>query len=257
MSKGLLFDATLCIGCKQCEQACAEQNKLPYDDAIAAEQQQSAHKFTVVLGSEDKFMRRLCMNCLDPTCVSVCPVGALVKNTEGPVSYEENRCIGCRYCVQACPFGVPKYEWESTFPRVRKCIMCVDRVKAGQPTACAEACPTGATLFGERAELLAEAHKRIRENPGKYIDHVYGEQEVGGTSVLLISSVPFQQYGYRVDLLHEPMPQLTYRVLSKIPDFVTLGTVLLGGIWWITHRREEVAAAEGPGNLLQPGDEGE
>ncbi len=259
MSKALLYDATLCVGCKLCEQACAEQNGLPYSDEIAAEQRQSAHKFTTVLQNEDKFMRRLCMNCLDPTCVSVCPVGALRKNVEGPVSYEEDRCIGCRYCVQACPFGVPKYEWESTNPRVRKCIMCVDRVKAGRQTACAEACPTGATLFGEREELLEEARRRIRENPGQYVDHIYGEKEVGGTSVLLLSSVPFETFGYRTDLLQQPMPELTYRVLSKIPDFVSLGSVLLGGIWWITHRRDEVAAAEANQAKAgaQAGDEGE
>lgn len=244
MSKAILYDATLCIGCKLCEQACAERNGNPYTDEIAAETRQSAHKFTVVLGSEDKFMRRLCMNCLDPTCVSVCPVGALQKNLEGPVSYFEDRCIGCRYCVQACPFGVPKYEWESTSPRVRKCTMCDDRVLAGRPTACTEACPTGATLFGERDDLIAEAKKRIRENPGQYVDHIYGLSEVGGTSVLLLSNVPFEEFGYRRDLMNSPLPQLTYRVLSKIPDLVSLGAVLLGGVYWITHRREDVAAAE-------------
>jgi formate dehydrogenase iron-sulfur subunit len=242
--KALLFDSTLCIGCKLCEHACAERNHLPYDDAIAEEQKQSAHKFTVVLASEDKFMRRLCMNCLDPTCVSVCPVAALQKDPEGPVSYLEDRCIGCRYCVQACPFGVPKYEWESTNPRVRKCTMCDDRVKAGRPTACSEACPTGATKFGDRDELIEEAKARIRDNPGKYVDHIYGLTEVGGTSVLILSAVPFEQFGYRTDLMNQPLPELTYRVLSRIPDFVSLGAVLLGGVWWITHRREEVAAAE-------------
>ena len=242
--KGILFDSTLCINCQACEMACAEQNKLPYNDTIQAQQFQSAQKFTVVLEQGDKFMRRLCMNCLDPTCVSVCPVAALEKMEIGPVFYHEDRCIGCRYCVQACPFGVPKYEWNSPLPRVRKCIMCPDRVSQGKPTACAEACPTGATKFGDRDELIAEAQQRLKDNPEKYIPHIYGLDEVGGTSVLLISDVPFEQFGYRGDLLREPLPQLTYRVLSRIPDLVTLGGVLLGGIWWITHRREEVAAAE-------------
>jgi formate dehydrogenase iron-sulfur subunit len=244
MPKAILYDSTLCINCKLCEQACADRNKNPYNDTIAAEQVQSAHKFTVVLNQDEKYMRRLCMNCLDPTCVSVCPVGALHKNAEGPVSYFEDRCIGCRYCVQACPFSVPKYEWSSTLPRVRKCTMCDDRVKAGRPTACTEACPTGATKFGERDELLAEAHQRIKEHPEQYVDHVYGETEVGGTSVLLLSSVPFESFGYPAGLINTPLPQLTYRVLSKIPDLVSLGGVLLGGVYWITHRREEVAAAE-------------
>jgi formate dehydrogenase iron-sulfur subunit len=245
MSKSLLYDATLCIGCKQCEQACADKNKLPYDDKIAAESRQSEHKFTVVLNKDDKFMRRLCMNCADPACASVCPVGALHKTAAGPVVYEENRCMGCRYCMVACPFGVPKYEWNKVLPRVQKCTMCADRISAGKQTACAEACPTGATKFGERDELIAEAQKRIRENPANYVNHIYGLNEVGGTSVLLLSSVPFEEFGYRTDLTRDPLPLLTYRVLSRIPDFVPLGGMLLGGIWWITHRREEVAAAEG------------
>lgn len=242
MSKALLYDATMCIGCKQCEQACAEQNKLPYDEKTAAEPIQSDHKYTVVLTKGDKFMRRLCMNCLDPACASVCPVGALRKTAAGPVIYEEDRCMGCRYCMVACPFSMPKYEWNKLLPRVRKCTMCPDRIQAGLPTACAEICPTGATKFGERDELIAEARQRIRDNPGNYVDHVYGLAEVGGTSVLLLSSVPFGEFGYHTP--EYPLPMLTYQVLSRIPDFVPLGGILLGGVWWITHRREEVAAAE-------------
>ncbi len=243
MSKALLYDATMCIGCKQCEEACAQHNKLPYNDQIAGEQKQSEHKFTVVLIKEEKFMRRLCMNCQDPACASVCPVGALEKTSAGPVVYHEDRCMGCRYCMVACPFGVPKYEWNKLLPRVRKCTMCADRVQAGLPTACAEVCPTGATKFGDRDELIAEAQKRLRDNPGQYVNHIYGLTEVGGTAVLLLSSVPFSEFGFG-ETTQYPLPMLTYRVLSRIPDIVPLGGVLLGGVWWITHRREEVAAAE-------------
>jgi len=248
MSMALLYDATLCIGCKQCEQACADNNKLPYDDKIAAEPRQSEHKFTVVLAKEDKFMRRLCMNCNDPACASVCPVAALRKTAAGPVIYEAGRCMGCRYCMLACPFGVPRYEWNSINPKVQKCTMCADRVLAGGQTACAEACPTGATKFGDRKQLLAEARQRLRDNPGKYVDHIYGEQEVGGTSVLLLSSVPFEDFGYRTDFPHDPLPSRTFAVQSRIPDFVPLWGSLLGGIWWITHRREDVAKAENKNN---------
>ncbi len=244
MSKAILYDATLCVGCKACEQACAERNHLPYTEQIAAEPKQSAHKFTVVLSKDDKFMRRMCMNCNDPSCASVCPVAALRKTADGPVIYEESRCMGCRYCMAACPFGVPKYEWSKALPAVKKCDMCSDRLAAGNVTACAEACPTGATKFGTRDELLAEAHERIRQNPSNYVNHVYGETEVGGTSVLMLSAVPFEQFGFRTDLVHEALPMFTFRVLSRIPDLVGLGSVLLGGIWWITHRREEVAAVE-------------
>lgn len=242
MNKAILYDATLCIGCKLCEKACAERNGLPYDDSIANEQVQSAHKLTVVLSNSDKFMRRLCMNCEDPTCASVCPVGALTKTADGPVVYQESRCIGCRYCMLACPFGVPKYEWTKVLPRVRKCDMCADRVAAGRPTACTEACPTGATKFGDRDALIDEAKERIAKASNQYVNHIYGLEEVGGTSVLLLSSVPFERFGLHTPT--EPLPLLTYRVLSHVPDVVSVGGVLLGGIWWITSRRAEVAAAE-------------
>lgn len=245
MSKALLYDATQCIGCKQCEEACAAENKLPYTEAVATESKQSEHKYTVVLAKDDKFMRRLCMNCADPACASVCPVGALQKTALGPVTYDADKCMGCRYCMLACPFDVPKYEWQKALPRVRKCTMCSERVAAGKPTACAEVCPTGATKFGDRDELIAEAQQRIRDNPGTYVNHIYGLTEVGGTSVLLLSGVPFEEFGYRADLSNEAMPLLTYRVLSHVPDVATLGSVLLGGIWWITNRRSEVSAAEG------------
>ena len=144
----------------------------------------------------------------------------------------------------ACPFSVPKYEWEKIFPLVRKCDMCANRVAKGQPTACAAVCPTGATKFGERDALIAEAKSRLAKNPGQYVDHIYGLDEVGGTSVLLLSSLPFEEFGYKANLPGEPTPVLTYRALSHVPDVVVMGTVLLGGICWITNRREQVAAAE-------------
>jgi formate dehydrogenase iron-sulfur subunit len=247
MSKAILYDATLCIGCRACEKACAERNHLPYDDEIAAEEKQSAHKLTTILTRGDKFMRRLCMNCQDPTCVSVCPVAALRKTADGPVTYDESRCLGCRYCMVACPFSVPKYEWNKLVPRVRKCDMCADRLAKGQQTACAEVCPTGATKFGEREELIAEARERIAKNPQQYVDHIYGLTEVGGTSVLLLSSVPVTDFGYPGDLGSDALPLLTYRALSHIPDLVTIGTLFLGGIWWIRNRTMEVAAVEGAG----------
>jgi formate dehydrogenase iron-sulfur subunit len=245
MSKGILYDATLCIGCKMCEQACATENGLPYDEKIAAEDFMSAHKYTRVMVRDDKFMRRMCNHCEDPACASVCPVGALQKTALGPVIYDKSRCMGCRYCMAACPFGVPKYEWDKAVPGIRKCIMCYKRVAAGGQTACAEICPTGATKFGDRDELLAEAKKRMQEDPGRYFPHVFGETEVGGTSVLKLSSIDFNLFGVRTDLTQRALPMYTYQVLSRIPDFVPLFGTLLGGIYWITHRREEVADAEG------------
>lgn len=245
MAKALLFDATACVGCKECEAACAKQNNLPYDDAIAAEEKASDHKYTyVATRGEDKYMRKLCMHCEDPSCASVCPVGALVKTKSGAVTYDADKCMGCRYCMVACPFGVPKYEWSKAIPAVRKCILCDEKVAAGGQTACADACPTGATIFGDRDTLLLEAKRRIRENPTQYVNHIYGEHEVGGTSVFNLSSVPFENFGFPSNLGTEPLPQLTGRVLEHVPDVVSIGFTLLGGIYWITNRRAVVSSVE-------------
>lgn len=256
MPKALLFDSTACVGCKECESACATANGLPYDETIAAEKKTSAHKYTSVVDhGDEKYMRSLCMHCDDPSCASVCPVGALVKTAAGPVTYDADKCMGCRYCMVACPFDVPKYEWSKAIPAVRKCIMCADRVAAGGQTACSEACPTGATIFGERDELLSEARKRIRENPGHYVNHIYGEREVGGTSVLKIAGQPFATFGMRTNLGNDALPQLTGRVLEHIPDVVTVGATLLGGIYWITNRRDVVASVEKNGRASTDGKE--
>lgn len=249
MSRGLLYDSTLCIGCLECESACAAANGLPYDETIAAEKKASEHKFTYVKAvqaadGEEKYMRHLCMHCEDPSCASVCPVAALEKSEAGPVVYDESACMGCRYCMVACPFGVPKYQWADLTPAVRKCTGCYERVKDGKPTACTEACPTGATISGEREALVAEAKKRIAENPSGYQPHIFGIEEVGGTNTLFLSGLPFEQFALKGSYPAEPLPMLTYKVLSKIPNIVTTGTVLLGGIWWISNRRDEVARAE-------------
>ena len=133
MSKAILYDSTLCVGCRACEGACAERWGIPYDDKIAAEEKISAHKLTTIETHGEHFSRRLCMNCEKPACASVCPVGALQKTALGPVVYDQDKCMGCRYCMQACPFQVPSYEWNAMLPRVRKCDMCYERQSAGKP----------------------------------------------------------------------------------------------------------------------------
>lgn len=245
MSKAILYDSTLCIGCKACEQACAERWGLPYNDQIAAEERISAHKLTAIEAHGERYSRRLCMHCLEPACASVCPVGALQKTALGPVVYDPEKCIGCRYCMQACAFQVPAYEWNQRLPRIRKCDMCYERQSRGEPTACTAACPVGATKCGDRDALVTEARQRMASKPGAYYDRIYGLREVGGTSVLYLSAVPFEQIGLRTHVPLEPLPALTWRALEFVPDVVSTGTVLLGGIWWITNRREEVARKEG------------
>ena len=244
MSYGLLIDISKCDGCGDCQKACQAAHDLP----AAKTRKLTATNYTFVEkfveDDEDIFVRRMCQHCEEPTCVSVCPVAALEKTEAGPVIYHADKCLGCRYCIMACPFNIPKYEWDSASPCVRKCVMCYDdRTSKGQPTACTEACPTGATLFGKRDELIASALKQIHENTA-YVPKIYGMREAGGASVLYISQVPFEKLGFPTTLGYEPLPRRTWNVLSKLPEVVSIGGVMLCGIWWITKRREEVKAYE-------------
>ncbi len=239
-TKALLIDLTMCVGCNACQDACKAANNLPTGE----EKNLSATAYTALNEYNGTYVRRMCMHCAVPTCASVCPVGAFEKTADGPVLYDANKCIGCRYCMQACPFQVPRYEWSSTYPKVSKCILCKDRLAKGLPTACSEACPTGATKFGDRNELIKEAYARFAAEPGKYVNKIYGLEEVGGTTILYISSIPFEQLGFKTNLQSTPMPALTWNVLSKIPGIVSVGGVLLYGIWWITNRRTEVQQLE-------------
>jgi len=248
MSHGLLFDSTRCIGCGACSAACKEQNGLP----LPIEERTTAYTWTVVERHGGANVRRLCMHCLTPTCASVCPVGAMQKTASGPVVYDSTLCIGCRYCIVACPFGVPKYQWDRPVPIVGKCVLCAPRLAAGRPTACAAVCPTGATACGGRDALVREARARIAREPGRYVDHVYGLDEAGGTSVLLLAGVPFAQLGLPADLPREPLPMLTWRVLSRLPDVVAVAAVFLFGVHWITSRRVAVRRAEGPDAPVEP-----
>lgn len=242
MASGLLFDATLCVGCGACASACKTQNGLPGE----VEDRPTATTWTTVKPVGDTYKRHLCMHCQVPTCASVCPVGALLKQPEGPVVYDAGKCMGCRYCMMACPFDVPKYQWDRPVPVIGKCILCAGKVAKGEATACATACPVGATLYGEREALIREARERIRQKPGGYVDHVYGLTEAGGTSVLMISGVPFAELGLKRDLPSEPPALRTWQVLSNIPDFVAVWGVFLYGVHWITARRAAVAKEERP-----------
>jgi len=245
MARAVLYDSTLCVGCRQCEETCSTRWGLPYNEKIAAEEQISAHKLTAVRTFGDKYSRKLCMHCVEPSCASVCPVAALQKTSAGPVVYDEKRCIGCRYCMIACPHDVPSYEWNAVLPKVRKCDMCSDRTGDGKGvTRCSEACPTNATITGDRDAMIAEARKRIKENPAGYVDRIYGLREAGGASVFVIAAVPFEQLGYNANVPMETLPHRTWEVLAHVPDVAAIGSVLLGGIYWISHRREEVARAE-------------
>jgi Fe-S-cluster-containing dehydrogenase component len=244
---GVLVDTTLCVGCRACEAACAETNGNPPppegDDVFSSKRETSTRAFTVVNRAEDtkRFAKRQCMHCISPACASACPVRAMDKKPEGPVTYNPDKCMGCRYCMVACAFEIPKYEYDSNAPRVRKCTFCAERQAAGLGPACAEVCPSGALTFGRRGELLELAKTRIYTNPDRYIHHVYGEHEAGGTSWLYISDVPFEKLSLRTGMPEVPYPGLVAGALGAPPFVMTLWPPLLMGIYAFSKGRDDGA----------------
>jgi formate dehydrogenase iron-sulfur subunit len=243
----ILVDVTRCTGCERCVAACVRENnqdlRIADADRATLRDGLSAHRLSSVLAVEPgRFARKSCMHCLQPSCVEACLVGGITKTPEGPVIYDPDKCIGCRYCMLACPFHVPRYEWEKTVPFMKKCAMCHERLEAGKRPACVEACPQKALAFGERETLLAEARARIRARPDRFIPHVFGEEEFGGTSVLYISDVDLSAIGWP-DGPADPIPSLTKPLISKTP-FIGLGVAAcLLGINWIVQRRMKIADA--------------
>ena len=257
---GVLVDTTRCVGCRACEAACSEANALaapekPGDDAVfASRRRTSPTSYTVVNksaekspGGEARFAKTQCMHCVTPACASGCVVKALEKTAAGPVIYHEDRCLGCRYCMIACPFSVPKYEYAKAVPLVKKCTFCAERQKKGLAPACTEVCPSGALQFGKRADLLEEAKTRIYTNPNAYVHKIYGEDEAGGTSWLYISDVPFESLTLPAGVEKKSYPEMADGALSAVPFVITLWPPLLMGMYTFSKRRDEVAAAEGNG----------
>lgn len=255
-SFGMLTDLTACVGCRSCEQACNEANNLPKPDAPFDEgavfkeiRRPTASAYTVVNRYEnpsdkDKpvYRKVQCNHCLEPACATACPAHAYSKTPEGAVLYNEDLCFGCRYCMVACPFYVPAYDYESALkPRVVKCVLCQGRLKSGGVPACAEACPAGALTFGKRSDLLKLARGRIVKNPEKYIDHIYGEHEVGGTSWLYISGVPFDQVGFPVDLPNNPLIEQTKGFLASVPVVFTVWPALFAMCYAAVKHRDKLA----------------
>jgi len=251
---GVLVDTTLCIGCRSCEAACAAANGNPEpanqgDDAVFAKRRTtSPNQFTVVNkaegGGEERYAKTQCLHCIVPACASACPVKALEKTIDGPVVYHADRCIGCRYCMIACPFDVPKYQYDKAIPYVRKCTMCPTRLAEGKPPACVESCPSGALQFGKRSELLAEARRRVYAPGSKYVPEIFGEHEAGGTSWMYIADRPLSDLGLPEDVGDRPRYDTTKGALGTVPFVVTLWPPLLMGLYTASRRRNDVAADE-------------
>ncbi len=243
---GMLVDTTRCAGCRMCEFACAEAHGLPKPEADSSvfeqERSPSETQWTVVDRRETEkgtfHAKRQCMHCLQPACAVACLTKAMRKRAEGPVVWREANCMGCRYCMVACPFDVPKFEFRSAVPKIQKCNLCWERLEKGEQPACAANCPTKALMFGKRSELIAEARRRIHENGEKYYPHIYGEHEVGGTSWLYLSAVPFEQLGLPTDLGTAAYPTLTKEFLFGVPIVLTLLPPMLLGLARATKRED-------------------
>ncbi|MCG3146825.1 MAG: Formate dehydrogenase, nitrate-inducible, iron-sulfur subunit [Verrucomicrobiae bacterium] len=232
----VLVDLTRCIGCRACENACRVRAGFPglptapigygAGDGQLTFRTRTFIDFRNGNSKQHQPVKRQCMHCLEPACVSVCPVAALEKTATGPVVYHENVCIGCRYCILACPFGVAKYEWDNALmPRVGKCDFCADRQAEGRPPACVAACPTGTLKFGTRGVLLQEARARMSAQPNRYVA-IYGDEVVGGTSWIYLSATPPEELGFPKGLPPGALPQLTWKAIAKLP-FVVIGVGLL------------------------------
>ncbi|NCO39826.1 MAG: 4Fe-4S ferredoxin [Armatimonadetes bacterium CG_4_10_14_3_um_filter_66_18] len=248
MKAAILTDVTRCIGCRKCVEACTKTYGLkPYvpSDKTAADGLSAERWTSIVERPGAHYVRKQCRHCVEPACVSACLVAAMQKTPEGPVVYDNKVCIGCRYCMMACPYGIPRYQWDTAVPYVRKCILCYERVRDGKLPACVEACPEKATIFGDRDDLLAEAKARLAASPGKYVNRVYGDhEEFGGTSVLYLSPVPLDFLAIGGKLKDDALPELTWRALGKVPG-VALGVAgLMLGTNFVIGRRMKVADEE-------------
>jgi len=264
---GVLFDSTLCVGCRSCEVACQEVNDLPpfseeerkdtsvFDKKrrITPDSLTVVNRYKEARDGEPAVYRKLnCMHCNEPCCATVCLVRAYTKTPEGPVLYDPEICIGCRYCVMACPYFALSYEYDDPVtPRVMRCTMCYPRIKEGKNPGCADACPTGAITFGERKELIKVARDRIVKGGDKYIDHIFGEHEFGGTSWMVLAGTPFSELGLHEGATHTSLPEIGTAYLGVVPLVLTIYPGLLAGFYAFTKRRDKLSKQEAEAKVVE------
>jgi len=232
MSKAALYDATKCIGCRSCQSACGKENNLPAEETLTRIR-------VTETGGRKVYTKIQCMHCQHPACAEACPVGAMQKTPEGPVIYDKAKCFGCRYCMVACPFGIPTFEWGEAIPWVRKCQFCAGRQAKGLEPACVVACPAGALKFGDRDSLILEARDRITGFPDKYVNHIYGETELGGTSWLYLSPVDFKVLGLP-DAGAGPVTMNVERAMGSVPPALLGVAAVMSGVYWVIRRRQKM-----------------
>lgn len=252
-SMGVLVDLTRCVGCRSCEAACNNEQKLPepdlpFDDmSVFDEKRRTTEKsYTVVnkykVADTDTLFRKIqCNHCTEPACLSSCFVNAYTKTKEGAVTYNSKVCVGCRNCMIACPFNIPAYSYTSAInPIVLKCIFCYDtRLKDGKAPACVEICPQQVMTFGRRADLIKLGHDRIQNNPGKYVDKLYGEKAVGGTSWMYLSSVDFDKVGFDANIQNEPIISNVKDFLGFVPMVLAIWPALFSGVHLLATKNKD------------------
>ena len=250
---GVLTDTTRCIGCRACERACAETHghtvpDIENDGALEAERLTSDEQWTVVnrydTDAGEVFVKKQCLHCWQPACAAACLTNAMQKTEKGPVVWWGDKCMGCRFCMVSCPFEMPKFEYDEWNPKIQKCTMCWERLEGGHKPACVAACPTNALMFGMKRELMEVARVRIYNHPGRYVHHIYGEHEVGGTGWLYLASVPFEQLGFRTDLGTTPYPEYTRDFLYTVPVALFGLPALLLGLSLLTEKPKPDADEE-------------
>ncbi|WP_319587672.1 4Fe-4S dicluster domain-containing protein [uncultured Desulfobulbus sp.] len=259
-SMGVLVDLSRCVGCRSCEAACNKEQNLPapekpFNDFSVFDEMHHGQKrrtdetsYTIVNryeipGREHPLFRKIqCNHCQEPACLTSCFVNAYTKTPEGAVIYNVDVCVGCRTCMVACPFYIPAFRYSSAFhPRIMKCVFCHEtRLTKGLPPACVEACPQEALTFGRRTDLLAVGKQRIRENPGAYVDHIYGEHEAGGTAWMYISPAPFEQVGFDTSVPKEPILNYVKDFLSIVPMVLTVWPALFAGFHLLATRKDKL-----------------
>jgi len=246
--KSVLVDTTRCIGCRSCEEACAQENGLPdpgtSKDVFSEIRDTTPDQWTVVnrydTDAGEIFVKKQCMHCNQAACASACLTQAMFKTEDGPVIWRDSKCMGCRFCMVSCPFVIPRFEYHSANPKIQKCIFCYDRLAEGQKPACVESCPVDALEFGQRREMERVAQNRVANHPTSYIDHIYGQHEVAGTAWLYLSAAPFDQLGFRTDLGSESVPALTQNFLYSVPVVFLLWPAFLNGMRYIKSNEDAV-----------------
>ena len=260
-AKGVLIDLTKCMGCGSCVVACKMYNKNQWVDDRAVRPAPATgenalladENWTVVQkyrlsnpdGSEAwRFVKRQCLHCKEPACVSSCFATAFKQTAKGAVEYYPQLCVGCRYCMLACPFSVPKFQWENPLPMLTKCSMCGDRIENGDAPACVSVCPTDVMTFGRYDDVLAEAKRRLAVPGNNYVQHIYGEGEAGGTLWLYISDKPFESLGFRMNVPQQSIPSNTSGFMQKTPIVGAIWFGVLSVVYLFCNRRAAIRKKE-------------